>query len=145
MCRVIGWSLPKQQTRREFHGDLRTGGGRRWAVAELWSRVEREKGQGDSAEGACERGKVGEKGAGLKRGVDTRTWPENARTWARPRRGIVGGRLGMSDRWARRDRERERAGAGKRNDADRSAPRSSERKRERALGLAVTPLVFASS
>jgi hypothetical protein len=72
------------------------------------------------AEGANERGEVGEQGTGLKRGADARTWPENARSWARPRRGIVGGRLGMADRWARRDRER--AGAGKRNGADRSAP-----------------------
>jgi hypothetical protein len=45
---------------------------------------------------------VGEQGTGLKRGVGTRTW-------ARPRRGIVDGRLGMTDRWAQRDRERERA------------------------------------
>jgi hypothetical protein len=50
------------------------------------------------AEGASERGEVGEQGAGLKRGVGAGTWPENARTWTRPRRGIVGGRLGMNDR-----------------------------------------------
>jgi hypothetical protein len=49
---------------------------------------------------------VGEQGAGLKRGAGT--WPENARTWARPLRGIVGERLGTADRWGRRDRERER-------------------------------------
>jgi hypothetical protein len=74
---------------------------------------------------------VGEQGAGLKRGADAGTWPENARTWARPRRGIMGERLGTGDRWVRRDRERERAGAGKRNGADRSAPPSSERERGR--------------
>jgi hypothetical protein len=83
--------------------------------------------RGGSAEGASERGDVGEQGAGLKRGAGVGTWPENARTWARPPRGMVGERLGMVDRWGRRDRER--AGAGKRNDADRSAPQSSERER----------------
>jgi hypothetical protein len=30
---------------------------------------------------------VGERGAGLKRGEGIRRWPENARTWARPRQG----------------------------------------------------------
>jgi hypothetical protein len=61
------------------------------------------------SEGANERGEVGEQGAGLKQGTSARTWPENAQSWARPRRGIVGGRLGTIDSWARRDRERERA------------------------------------
>jgi hypothetical protein len=72
---------------------------------------------------------VGEQGAGLKRGTDAGTWPENARTWARPWRGIVGDRLGTTDRWGRLDRVR--AGAGKRNNADRSVPPSSERERGR--------------
>jgi hypothetical protein len=58
--------------------------------------AERERGRGGSAEGASERGEVGEQGARLKRGEGAITWPENAQTWARPRRGIVGGRLGMS-------------------------------------------------
>jgi hypothetical protein len=60
------------------------------------------------AEGANERGEVGEQGAGLKRGTGAQTWPENARTWARPRWRIVGGRLGMTNRWGRQDRKRER-------------------------------------
>jgi hypothetical protein len=51
------------------------------------------------AEGASERGEVGEQGVGLKRGAGAGTWPENARTWARPRRGIVGEMLGTADRW----------------------------------------------
>jgi hypothetical protein len=42
---------------------------------------------------------------------------------------IVGGMLGMADRWGRRDRER--AGAREGNSPDRSAPQSSERERER--------------
>jgi hypothetical protein len=67
----------------------------------LVTHIEREIGRGGSTEGASERGEVGEQGAGLKRGAGARTWPENAQTWARPRRGIVGGRLGMTDRWAR--------------------------------------------
>jgi hypothetical protein len=49
------------------------------------------------AEGASKRGEVGEQGARLKRGAGARTRPENARTWARPRRGIVGKRLGTAD------------------------------------------------
>jgi hypothetical protein len=85
------------------------------------------------AEGASERGEVGEQGAGLKRDAGAGTWPENARTWARPPRGIVGGRLGMTDRWARWDRERERERARReRNDVDNSVPQSSERGGERA-------------
>jgi hypothetical protein len=42
------------------------------------------------AEGANERGEVGEQGTRLKRGAGARTWPENARTWVRPRRGDRG-------------------------------------------------------
>jgi hypothetical protein len=73
---------------------------------------------------------VGEQGLGLKRGAGAGMWLENARTWARPRRGSVGERLGTTDRWGRRDRER--ACTGKRNGADRSAPQNSERERGRA-------------
>jgi hypothetical protein len=106
----------------------------------LVASAERERGRGGSAEGASEQGEVGEQGARLKRGGGARTWPENAQSWARPRRGIVGGRLGMTERWAQLDREREREkeGVGKRNGTDRSAPQSSERERERELGLAST-------
>jgi hypothetical protein len=106
------------------------GGGRA-----LVARAERERGRGVLAEGASERGEVGEQGVGLKRGAGTRTWPENARSWACPRRGIMSGTLGMTDRWARRDRERERARR-ERIGADSSAPQSSERERgsERAGG-----------
>jgi hypothetical protein len=39
----------------------------------------------------------------------------------------VGERLETTDRWGRRGRERERAGAGEENGADSSAPQSSER------------------
>jgi hypothetical protein len=76
----------------------RTDGGRRWAVAELSGRAlrARERGREGSAEGASERGEVGEQGVGLKRGGDVRRWPEIAQSWARPRWGIVGGRLGTS-------------------------------------------------
>jgi hypothetical protein len=42
------------------------------------------------AEDANERGEVGEPGARLKRGTGARMWPENARSWARPRRGDRG-------------------------------------------------------
>jgi hypothetical protein len=80
------------------------------------------------AEGASERGEVCEQGAGLKRGAGVGTWPENARTWARPRRGIMGERLGTPDRWGRWDREGSKR-AGERNGADRPGPRGSERER----------------
>jgi hypothetical protein len=60
------------------------------------ARRARERAGGGSAEGASERGEVGEQGAGLKMGADARTWLKNTWTWARPRRGIVGGRLGTS-------------------------------------------------
>jgi hypothetical protein len=55
------------------------GGGRA-----LVTHAERERGRGGSAEGGSERGEVGKQGAGLKRGADAGTWPENAWTWARP-------------------------------------------------------------
>jgi hypothetical protein len=44
--------------------------------------------------------------------------------------GIVGERLGMADRWGRRDREGSE-GTGERNDVDRPGPWGSERERER--------------
>jgi hypothetical protein len=72
-----------------------------WWQSSLLAWAERERGRESWAEGENERGEVGEQGAGA------RTWPKNARTWARPRRGIVAGRLMTADRWGRRDRERE--------------------------------------
>jgi hypothetical protein len=94
--------------------------------------AEREIGRGGSAEGASERGEVGEQGARLKRGASARTWPENARSWACPRLGVMGGRLGTTDRWGWRDKEGSE-GMGERNGADRPSPRDSEKERgERA-------------
>jgi hypothetical protein len=58
----------------------------RWRSS-LFARAERERGRAGLAEGASERGEVGEQGARLKRGVGAGTWPVNARTWARPRQG----------------------------------------------------------
>jgi hypothetical protein len=63
--------------------------GGRWRSS-LHAWVERERGLEDLAEGANERGEVGEQGARLKRGAGARTWTENARTWVRPRRGDRG-------------------------------------------------------
>jgi hypothetical protein len=60
---------------------LAGGGGGSWFA---WA--ERERGQESWAEGANGRGEVGEQGAGFKRSTGARSWPENARTWARPRR-----------------------------------------------------------
>jgi hypothetical protein len=94
------------------------------------ARRARERARG-SAKGASERGEVGEQGAGLKRGAGAGTWPENVRTWARPRWSIVGERLGAADRWGRRGREGSEH-VGERNGADRPGPRSArERDGER--------------
>jgi hypothetical protein len=60
---------------------------------------------------------------GLKRGA-------GAGTWACPRRGIMGERLGMTDRWGRRDREGSER-VGERNGADMLGPWGSEREGER--------------
>jgi hypothetical protein len=86
------------------------------------------------AEGASERGEVGEQGAGLKRGTGAGMWPENAQMWVRPRRAIVGERLGTADRWCRRDREGSER-SGERNGADRPGPRVA-REREGEIGRA---------
>jgi hypothetical protein len=61
----------------------------RWRSS-LHAWAERERGQEGWAEGANERGEVGEQGARLKRGAGARTWPENARSWARLWRGDRG-------------------------------------------------------
>jgi hypothetical protein len=74
----------------------------------LWSRVQSER----EGEGVWLREQVSKQGTRFKRDAGARTWPENARSWVRPQRGIMGGRLGVSDRLDRRDRER--AGTGKR-------------------------------
>jgi hypothetical protein len=95
-----------------------------WWRSSRFARTERERGRGSWAEGANERGEMGEQGAGA------RTWPENARSWARPRRVIVGERLETANRWGRWDRE-SGAGARERTSADRSSPRDRERERER--------------
>jgi hypothetical protein len=58
--------------------------------------TERERGREGSNVGASEQGDVDEQGAGLKRGEDVWRWSEIARSWALPRWGNVGGRLGTS-------------------------------------------------
>jgi hypothetical protein len=73
---------------------------------------ERERGREGLAEGANERGEVGEQGTELKRGAGARTWPENARTWARPRWGDRGREV--EDELTGGDGRTEREGAGAR-------------------------------
>jgi hypothetical protein len=105
------------------------GIGGRWQSS-LFARAEWERGRGGWAEGANERGEVGEQGAGPKRGAGARAWPENARSWARPRRGdrgrkvIDGWQVGMAG-------QREGAGAGK-----RTAPIALAHRAERGRGRA---------
>jgi hypothetical protein len=98
-------------------------------VAELSVRAGRERGRGGWAEGANERGEVGEQGAGLKRGAGARTWPENARSWARPRRGDRGREVRDGLTGGDGGTEREGAGARERNSADGTGPRDRERGR----------------
>jgi hypothetical protein len=105
------------------------GGGSRFAWAE------RERGRESWAEGTNGRGEVGEQGAGFKRGAGTWMWPENAQTWVRPRRGIMGERLGTTDRWGQQDREGNEH-AGERNSTDRPGKRDRERDRGGAQGCA---------
>jgi hypothetical protein len=84
-------SSPWHWTGHGRDGGHRTGSGRWRVVAELPARVGKAReGARGWAEGANERGEVGEQGAGLKKGARAWTWPENARTWARPRRGDRG-------------------------------------------------------
>jgi hypothetical protein len=63
--------------------------GGRWRSS-LHAWAEQERGREGWAEGANGRGEVGEQGAGFKRGVGAWTWPENVRSWARPRWGDHG-------------------------------------------------------
>jgi hypothetical protein len=83
--------------------------GERWWSC-LGARAGRERGKGCSVEGTNEQGEVVERGAGSKGGEGVRRWPENAWTWARPRRGRRREvRDGGPDGWGPRGRERERA------------------------------------
>jgi hypothetical protein len=101
------------------------GGGSRFAWAE------RERGRESWAEGANGRGEVGEQGSGFKRGAGAQSWLENARSWARPRRGDRGREVRDALTGGVGGAERGKAGVGESNGADRSVPRSSERARER--------------
>jgi hypothetical protein len=72
---------------------------------------------GGGALGSCRQsereGEGGEQGAGLKRGAEARTWMENARLWARPRRGDRGREVrdGLTGGDGGTERERERVRA----------------------------------
>jgi hypothetical protein len=100
----------------------------RWRSSRFaWA--EQERGRGSWAEGANERGEVGEQGAGIKRDTTTRTWPENARSWVRPWRGDRGREVRDGLTGGDGGTKREGAGAREGNNADSSAPRCSERER----------------
>jgi hypothetical protein len=96
----------------------------------------RGRGREGSTEGASEQGKVGEQGARLKMGGDVRRWSEITRLGVRPRRGIVGGRLGTSGQVGSA-RQREKRARVREDGADKPGPRGSERERERASRLAL--------
>jgi hypothetical protein len=95
------------------------GGGSRFAWAE------RERGRESWAGGANRRGEVGEQGEGA------RSWTENARSWARPRRGDRGREVRDTPTGGVGGAERGKSGVGENNGTDRLVPRSSERARER--------------
>jgi hypothetical protein len=107
--------------------------GGRWRSSQF-ARAERERGRGSWAKGANERGEVGEQGTGLRRGAGARTWPENSRSWARPRRGDRGREVRDELTGGDGGTERGRAGARERASADMSGPWE----RERALRFAPT-------
>jgi hypothetical protein len=103
------------------------GRGRKW-----------KRGGGRAGRGAQKgRGRADVAGERADVGAGARTWLDNARTWARQRRGIMGERLGTTDRWGRRDREGNEH-AGERNSTDRPSPWDRERGREGALKVAPT-------
>jgi hypothetical protein len=108
------------------------GGGSRFAWAE------RERGRESWAEGANERGEVGEQGAGFKRGAGAWSWAENARTWARPRRGDHGREVrdALTGGVGGAERERERARARATAPTGRSHGAARERGREGAQACA---------
>jgi hypothetical protein len=125
---TVRQSSPWHWTGHGRDGGHRTGSGRWWAVAELPARVGRAR---ERARG------LGEQGTGLKRGAGAQTWPENARTWARPRRGDRG--RGVEDELTSGDGGTERAGARERTaptSLAHGAARERERERERERGRA---------
>jgi hypothetical protein len=124
---TMSQSSPWHWTGRGRDGGRRTGSGRR---SSLHAWAERERGREGLAEGANERAEVGEQGAGLKRGTGAQTWPENARTWARPRWGDRGWEVEDEQTGGDGGTKREGAGAREGNSADRLVPPSSEREGE---------------
>jgi hypothetical protein len=96
--------------------------------------AERERGRESSAESANEQGEVAERGMGSK---GARACEGGWRTRGRGRvhGGDVGERLGTTDGWGSRRKERESECVCERNDADRTGPPGSGRERgERARG-----------
>jgi hypothetical protein len=74
---------------------------------------------------------MGEQVAGFKRGTGAQSWPENARSWVRPRRGDRGREVRDALTGGVGGAEREGAGARESNGADRPVPWDGERARER--------------
>jgi hypothetical protein len=93
-------------------------------------RSERE-GEGAGQRAQMREGRWASRVRGSKGGAGARTWPENARSWARPWREIMGERLETADRWGRWNRERESARARERTSIDRSGPWDKEREGEK--------------
>jgi hypothetical protein len=109
--------------------------GGRWRSS-LHAWAERERGREDLAEGANERGDVGEQGVRLKRGAGSRTWPKKTRLWARPRRGDRGREV--RDGWqVGTEGQRERAGA--RRKQRRQVGPTEQREREKWAPLRFAP------
>jgi hypothetical protein len=111
--------------------------GGRWRSS-LHAWAERERGREGWAEGTNERGEVGEQGARLNRGAGARTCSENARSWARPRRGDRGREVEdeLTGGDGRTEREADARARGQRRQAWPMGQR--ERKGEREGWLAPT-------
>jgi hypothetical protein len=133
-------SSPWHGTGRGRDGGRRTGSGRRQRVAELLSRAQSER----EGERIWQRAQMSE-----ERWVSRARGSKGERVCGRGRRTrgrgsvhdgeIVGERLGTTDRWGRRDRERERERGGKRT-VPTARPHREARGRGgvSALGLAPT-------
>jgi hypothetical protein len=121
----------QQRPRNRWRTSAGGGKGSRFACAERERERARELGRGRKwkREG-------GRAGRGVKRGAGARSWPENARAWARPRRGDHGREVRDTLTSGVGGAERGNGSVGESNGADRSVPRDRESEGERALRFA---------
>jgi hypothetical protein len=144
VSRVVGDAaeLTKGTSATRAERRSRNDDGLRLAATGLgWSRAQGKRG-GERARlrAQMSRGKWVSGAWGLKGRGRAEGWPENARSWARPRRGNVGERLGTR-RWLTggvREAERKSAHVGKKRRRQVNPTEQREKEGERARGLAPT-------